>query len=194
MAENEAKDNNLEDNGKIVSGELRVKLVQAEKLPSELFDKTDAYVKIQLNDEKQISKVVNDTADPVFNEEFVFQLKDQPTNQKLRFQLFDKDIGADDFICSALKGIQKALETPETWFWTEEPLSLFDNKDKRIKAAKLKAHVIFHSHVQKTQQIPFNLIKGENLVPFENVDQMQALVKVKVNGEDVFQTKSIARD
>ena len=48
--------------------------------------------------------------------------------------------------------------------------------------------------IKKTQQIPFNLIKGENLVPFENVDQMQALVKVKVNGEDVFQTKSIARD
>lgn len=135
MAEKEAKDNNYEDNGKVISGELRVKLVQANKLPSEFFDKTDAYVKIQLNDEKQVSKVVNDTVNPIFNEEFVFQLKDQPINQKLRFQIFDKDIGTDDFICGALKGIQKVLETPETWFWTDEPLSLFDNKDKRIKAA-----------------------------------------------------------
>lgn len=72
MAEKEAKENNYGDNGKVISGELRVKLVQANKLPSEFFDKTDAYVKIQLNDEKQVSKVVNDTANPIFNEEFVF--------------------------------------------------------------------------------------------------------------------------
>ena len=192
MAEKEAKENSLEDNGKVVSGELRVKLVQAEKLPCEFFDKADAYVKIQLNDEKQMSKVVNDSADPLFNEEFVFQLKEQPTKQKLRFQIFDKDIGTDDFICGALKGIQKVLETPETWFWTEEPLSLFDNKDKRIKAAKLNVHVIFQADKVKT--VPFNLIKGENLAPSETLDQMQSLVKVKVNGEKVFDTKSISKD
>lgn len=137
-------------------------MLRAEKLPSSVFDKPDAYVKLSLGEETRVSRVQSDSEKPVFNQEFVFALKEQPTNQQLSFQVLDKDVVSDDLLCTASKGLQKVLETPETWFWLDEPIKLLDAQGKR-SPARLAVQAIFNAHSQ--QEVPLTLIKGEGLVP-----------------------------
>lgn len=58
----------------MVSGELKIKLHRAEKLPVSMFDKPDAYVKLSVGEMTHVSQVQSDNEKPMFNEEFVFAL------------------------------------------------------------------------------------------------------------------------
>jgi len=105
--------------------------------------------------------------------------------------VLDKDVVSDDLLCTASKGLQKVLETPETWFWLDEPIKLLDAHGKR-SPARLAVQAIFNAHSQ--QDMPFTLIKGEGLVPNESLEDMQAHVSVTVNGEPQFSSESVAND
>ena len=50
------------------SGEFLLDVKKCQFLPSSKLDKTDAYVKIELNGESKKTKVISDNANPHFNE------------------------------------------------------------------------------------------------------------------------------
>ena len=60
-----------------------MKIKNANYLPSSVLDKTDAYIKVSINDESKKTKVIDDNTNPEFNEEIRFNLDNLNASKKI---------------------------------------------------------------------------------------------------------------
>lgn len=80
---------------------IRIKLVKGVNLPSaDPNGKSDPYVILELNNQKKKSKTIKKTLNPIFNENFEFEInKSISNNQKLNVTVYDYDfLVSDDFL------------------------------------------------------------------------------------------------
>ncbi|KAL7071319.1 hypothetical protein ACQ4LE_009484 [Meloidogyne hapla] len=108
-------------------GIVRLKIIQARNLENKdksFFNKknlSDPYCEIQLGSQHFLTKVINDDLNPTFNECFE-AVVDQASGQRLRIELFDKDItGADEELgrlSLPLDSVRQAGEI-EKWYQLE---------------------------------------------------------------------------
>uniref|UniRef100_A0A914NJ09 C2 domain-containing protein n=1 Tax=Meloidogyne incognita TaxID=6306 RepID=A0A914NJ09_MELIC len=108
-------------------GIVRLKIIQARNLENKdksFFNKknlSDPYCEIQLGSQHFLTKVINDNLNPIFNECFE-AVVDQASGQRLRIELFDKDLaGADEELgrlSLPLDSVRQAGEI-EKWYQLE---------------------------------------------------------------------------
>uniref|UniRef100_A0A915MR48 C2 domain-containing protein n=1 Tax=Meloidogyne javanica TaxID=6303 RepID=A0A915MR48_MELJA len=110
-----------------INGIVRLKIIQARNLENKdksFFNKknlSDPYCEIQLGSQHFLTKVINDNLNPIFNECFE-AVVDQASGQRLRIELFDKDLaGADEELgrlSLPLDSVRQAGEI-EKWYQLE---------------------------------------------------------------------------
>ncbi|KAI8142193.1 C2 domain-containing protein [Fennellomyces sp. T-0311] len=117
------------------AGVLKVTLVEAKDLDSEdLFGANDPYVELWLDDDyKQRSSEVSNSNNPVWNEEFIFNIEEGSSDKKLYIKVMDKDLLSDDKIGDAKLRLTDIVEGGEPFDdWVNLPAKLGLSSDGQV--------------------------------------------------------------
>merc|ERR1719369_2345036 len=91
-----------------------------------MMGKADPYVVLKYANQKEQSPTVNNDQNPVWNFTALFDI-DKPENE-ITIELFDEDIGKDDFLGKAMVDVKSIIEVE----WTNKQIALEDCKSGDI--------------------------------------------------------------
>lgn len=102
------------------SGVLSVRLLEAKDLHKEDFGgHNDTFVELWLDEDyKQRSETVENTENPVYDQEFTFNVEEGSSKHKLYFKVLDKDLIGDDKVGEGHIDIESVLNGEggvDTW-------------------------------------------------------------------------------
>jgi Ca2+-dependent lipid-binding protein len=107
-------------------GVLTVRLIEGRNLHKEdTFGHNDSFIELWLDkDYKQKSDVVKNSENPVWNQEFTFNIDEGSSKHKLYFKVLDKDIADSDKIGEADLDFTKVLKGQPVDTWVKLPALL----------------------------------------------------------------------
>ena len=165
----------------MIDGELIVKIVKANNLPSIKGDRIDAFIQVNVNKEMLQSQCIDDNENPVFNKELRFRLDNYNVNDGVHFKVMDKDIMSDDFIGEVRCNILNAISHPGS----AVPFSLelvCANKHPSLQSI-LHVECTFIQEVQALGDLMINIIRASGMKEGDSFSANDCYVVVKFNDE-----------